>query len=199
MNINKVKINNELIFRCKPDFFMCRLEDLNNISLDTAPTQQWVGLKSQIPDGICKVQVSSSHIYTHVCWTSFLPVFWCDDVLCLRHVRKIHVSVLTIYWVISLVSTTLILTFFILHFTFAMVLKWVILLSILSIFNPTKHDKNIYLKLWLKSLLYPQICLISPIAFRIMSHLLRTIFNTCHGLVQAAFISPPTSHISAGT
>lgn len=77
MNINKVKINNELIFRFKHDFFMCRLEDLNSISLGTAPTQHRVGLKSQSPDEIYEVQVSS-HIFTY----EFVghPFSLCSDV-----------------------------------------------------------------------------------------------------------------------
>lgn len=65
MNINKVKINNELIFRCKPDFFTCRLKEQNDdISLCMAPTQCWVDPKSKNPNETCKVQ-ASSHIFSY--------------------------------------------------------------------------------------------------------------------------------------
>lgn len=67
MNINKVKINKELIFRCKPDF-MCRLkEGDDDLSFCTVPAQCWVDLKSKNPTETCKMQISS-------CIFTFHPV-----------------------------------------------------------------------------------------------------------------------------
>ena len=63
MNSNKVKINNELIFRCTPDTFLCRLEERNAVSLCIVPTQHWVGLKSQVPNESCKMQ-GWAHAFT---------------------------------------------------------------------------------------------------------------------------------------
>ena len=66
MNINKVRINKELIFRCKPDF-MCRLkegnDDLSFCTVSCSMLSNVLDLKSKNPTETCKMQISS-YIFT---------------------------------------------------------------------------------------------------------------------------------------
>lgn len=92
MNINKVKINKELIFRCKPDF-MCRLEEGNDdLSFCTVPTQCWVDLKSKNPIDTCKRQISSRTFTFHpvghlfcLCFDLRMFCVWgvCAKIMCM--------------------------------------------------------------------------------------------------------------------
>lgn len=92
MNINKVKINKELIFRCKPDF-VCRLkEGDDDLSFCPVPAQCWVDLKPQNPPAACKMQISSriftfhpvGHLFS-LCFDLRMFCVWsmCAKIVCM--------------------------------------------------------------------------------------------------------------------
>lgn len=70
MNINKMRINEELIFRHKPDFFVGILKEHDDdVSFCTSlsllsPPQRGVSLKFQKSSKNCKVRVSAE-VSTH--------------------------------------------------------------------------------------------------------------------------------------
>lgn len=85
MNINKMRINEELIFRHKPDFFVGILKEHDDdvsfctfLSIPSVPPQRGVSLKLQKSSKNCKVQVSAE-VFTHKFLDIFSPL--CFDVM----------------------------------------------------------------------------------------------------------------------